>query len=100
MGMPQAKPTTRSRPPKIPKEEFGRRGEEIFERDIKPAVKGKNPRHFVAIDIKSGAYEVDADEMTATGRLYARVPDALPWLRRVGSPYAYHFGGHRRPVRK
>jgi hypothetical protein len=84
----------------MPEEEFARRGEEIFEREIKRAVKGKNPRNFVAIDITTGAFEVDANERAATERLYARLPDALPWLRRVGSPFAYHFGGHRRAVRK
>src|SRR5436305_2018598 len=98
--MPRPKTAMRRRPPNIPKDEFARRGEEIFERDVKPAVKANNPLDFVAIDVKTGAYEVDADEMTATNRLYARAPDALPWLRRVGSPFAYHFGGHRRAVRK
>lgn len=79
------------------KEEFARRGEAIFERDIQPVLKGARKEDFVVIDIETGAYEVDANEMAACDRLYARVPNAQPWLRRVGSPYAATFGW-RRPI--
>ena len=40
---------------------------------------------FVVIDIDTGAYEVDADELAASDRLLARYPDAQVWLRQVGS---------------
>ena len=36
------------------KEEFSRRGEEIFESTIKAAVLHRNPSDFVAIDIETG----------------------------------------------
>src|SRR5712692_3625955 len=85
--------------PRYSKEEFARRGEAIFERDIRPKLKGANPRDFVLIDIETGAYEVDADEMAASDRLDARVPDAQVWMRRVGSPYARSFGGRPRSTR-
>jgi hypothetical protein len=80
------------RGPRYSKEEFARRGEDIFETEIRPKLHGENPRHFLAIDIETGAYEVDADEMAACDRLEARVPDAQIWLRRVGSKYARRFG--------
>jgi hypothetical protein len=72
-------------------EEFARRGEEIFERDIRPHVQSEDPAKFVLIDIETGDYEIDADEMTASDRLLARRPDAQVWFRRVGSPYAHRF---------
>src|SRR5438874_1813125 len=78
--------------PRYSKEEFARRGEAIFERDIRPVVEGADERKFVVIDIETGAYEIDADELAASDRLLARVPTAQIWLRRVGSAYAHRFG--------
>ena len=82
--------------PRYSKEEFRRRGEEIFERDISAKVEGAPRNHFVVIDIESGAFEVDADQMAAVYRLQARFPDPQPWVRREGSPFVCHFGGRRK----
>jgi hypothetical protein len=79
--------------PRYDKEEFARRGEAIFEKDIHPVIGTANKRDFVVIDIETGAFEVDADELTASDRLRARVPNAQIWVRRVGSRFARHFGG-------
>jgi hypothetical protein len=81
--------------PRYSKEEFARRGESIFERDIRPHLKGAPANHFVAIDIETGAYEVDKSELAASDRLLARHPNAQIWLRRVGSRFAHRFGSHR-----
>ena len=80
------------RGPRYSKEEFARRGEEIFERDIRPHVAQCDPHHFVLIDIETGDWETDEDERAASDRLLARRPDAQVWMRRVGSPYAHRFG--------
>ena len=71
--------------PRYSKEEFARRGDEIYERDILSTLDSGQQGQFVAIDIETGAYEVDADEMAAADRLFARVPDAqtLVATRRV-----------------
>jgi hypothetical protein len=39
------------RQPRYSKEEFARRGDEIYERDIRPVVEAENKGKFVAIDI-------------------------------------------------
>lgn len=78
--------------PRYSMEEYARRGEEIFERVIRPHVQSEDPTHFVLIDIETGDYEIDADEMAASDRLLARRPDAQVWFRLVGSPYARRFG--------
>jgi hypothetical protein len=77
------------------KDEFARRGDAIYERDIKPLVEPEQNGKFVVIDIETGMYEIDSDELAASDRLYARVPNAQPWLRRVGSRYARRFGWRR-----
>jgi hypothetical protein len=81
--------------PRYSKEEFARRGDAIYERDIRPHVNAADKGKFVAIDIETGAYEIDANELAACDRLRARVPDTQIWLRRVGSPYLYRFGPRR-----
>jgi len=78
-------------------EEFAKRGNAIFERDIRPQIAGANDRDFVLIDIETGDYEIDADEMAASDRLLARHPMGQIWMRRVGSRCAHRFGGGRRP---
>jgi hypothetical protein len=46
----------------------------------------------VVIDIETGDYAIDADELTASDRLFARHPDAQAWTRQAGSRYAWRFG--------
>ena len=81
--------------PRYSKEEFARRGREIYERDIRPRVEAAHSGEYVAIDIETGAYELDPDDYTATERLLIRQPDAQIWLLRVGLPAAYRLGGTR-----
>jgi hypothetical protein len=75
-------------------EEFARRGREIYERDIRPALRPEDEDQFVAIDIRSGSYEMDRNDFAATERLLAKYPDAQIWLARVGQPAAYRIGGY------
>lgn len=78
--------------PRYSKEEFARRGNEIYERDIQPHLSAEDNGKFVAIDIETGVYEVDADEIAAFDRLFLRHPDAQVWLRLIGAPYTRRFG--------
>jgi hypothetical protein len=87
-----------ARGPRHSKEEFAKRGEAIFEKEIRPNLSKQNPRHFLAIDIETGAYEIDANDMAACDRLEARVPDAQIWLRRVGSRFARKFDCKRNAI--
>ena len=80
--------------PRYSKEEFARRGDEIYERDIRPRIEAGDEGKFVVIDIETGAYEIDADELAASDRLVARNSDAQLWVMRVGSRYARRFGYH------
>jgi hypothetical protein len=84
--------------PRYSKEEFARRGDEIYERAVRPRLGADDLGKFVVIDIERGDFEMDADELAASDRLLARNPDAQVWLTRVGSPCAYHFGPRQRPT--
>jgi hypothetical protein len=80
------------------KDEFARLGDAIYDRDIRGSVEPGNEGKYVAIDIETGAYEIDADELAASDRLLARVPTAQTWLRRIGSRYARRIGPRPRSV--
>ena len=83
--------------PRYDVQDFARRGDAIYDRDIQPLIEPGNEGKYVAIDIETGAYEVDANELEASDRLLARVPDAQTWLRRIGSRYARRIGSRPRP---
>ena len=73
--------------PRYSREEFARRGNEIYEREVQPHLSARDNGKFVAIDIEMGAFETDADEIAASHRLLARNPEAQIWFRLVGSPH-------------
>jgi hypothetical protein len=85
-----------SRQPKYSKQEHSRRGEEIYDRNIRPTAENAHRGQFIAIDIDSGAFEIDPDELMSCNRLLARLPDAQIWLKKVGSPHVRHFGPRAR----
>ena len=84
--------------PRYSKEEFARRGEEIYQQQIRAQMEPGNKGKIVAIDIETGEYEVGPDVLTATDHLLARLPDAQIWCLRIGYPAVHRIGG--RPVRR
>ena len=82
--------------PRYSKEEFARRGNEIYDRDILPKLRPEDEGKIVGIDIETGDYVITKDVLAASDHLLARRPEAQVWLRRVGSPYLYRFGYHRK----
>lgn len=84
------------RQPRYSKEEFARRGDEIYETQVRPQVEEGNHGRIVAIDIETGAFEVDQSEIAACDRLEVRHPDAQIWIVRIGSRHVRRFGGRTR----
>ena len=80
------------RHPRYSKEEFARRGDEIYESQVLQQVEEGNHGKIVAIDIETGAFEVADDLVTASKQLSARVPDAQTWFIRIGHPAVDRFG--------
>jgi hypothetical protein len=58
------------RQPRYSKEEFARRGDEIYEAQVRSQVKEGNHGKIVAIDIETGEFEVADDILPATDRLF------------------------------
>jgi hypothetical protein len=82
--------------PRYSKEEFARRGDEIYESQVRQQVEADNHGKIVAIDIETGDFEVDQSETAACDRLEARRPDAQIWIVRIGSRHVRRFGGRTR----
>ena len=81
--------------PRYSKEEFARRGDAIYEKDILPKLAAKDVGKFLAIDIETGEYEIAADEMKAGDKLLARLPEAQIWMVRIGYAATHSFGGRQ-----
>ncbi len=81
--------------PVLNREDLARRGDEAYTQQIRPRLRPEDEGKFVAVDVGSGAFEVDADDHAAVSRLHQRVPGAQVWLVRVGYP-ATHTLRHGR----
>ncbi len=79
------------RQPRYSKEEFAQRGDALYEAEIRSQVEAGNDGKIVAIDIETGAFEVDENVVPATNRMFDRYPDAQPWVIRIGHRAVDHF---------
>ncbi len=80
--------------PRYSREEFARRGTDIYERQVRAQVEAGNQGKVVAIDIETGLFAVGENVLTAAHRLLARCPAAQPWFIRIGHRAVHRFG-HR-----
>ncbi|MGI0479788.1 hypothetical protein ACN4EE_03260 [Geminocystis sp. CENA526] len=78
--------------PLYDKEEFARLGDEIYENKLRQHIEKDNYGKIVAIDIQTGEFEIATDTISATRQLYNRLPDAQPWVVRIGYRAVHRFG--------
>ena len=69
---------------RYPIEEIARRGDEIYDHEIRAQVEGKHDGEVVAIDVDTGFYALGDTAITATEPVLAQNPDAEIWCLRVG----------------
>ena len=69
------------------------RGHAIYRKKVRPRYHPERKGEFVAIDVRSGDYVIDPDEMAATKALLARQPHAYIWMERIGYKAAHTFSG-------
>ena len=75
-------------------QEVESRGEAIYTQQIRDRLDAEHKGRFLVIDIETGEYELNEDDLVATKRLLARLPNAVVYGLRVGYPTAYRLGGH------
>ena len=76
-------------------EEVATRGEALYEQRIRPHVEPTHQGQFVVVDIETGDYEIDAEDVQALQRAKAKHPDGAFYIVRIGAPTAYRLGVHR-----
>ena len=74
-------------------DEIVKRGQALYDEEIRPKVEAENKGKFLVINVETGEYEMDADDVAAAKRAKSRFPDAPLFSMRVGYPGAYRLGG-------
>lgn len=80
-------------PSTLSSEAIAARGTKIYEDTIRARVERDHHGDFVIVDIDSGDYEVDQEDVVASQRILNRRPSAILFGLRVGFPAAYKLGG-------
>ena len=73
-------------------QEVESKGEAIYVRQIRDKLNPKHKGEFLVIDIETGEYDVNADDLVATKRLLTNSPNAVIYGLRIGFPTAYRIG--------
>jgi hypothetical protein len=81
-----------SQQPRYAAEETARRGDEIYEREVRARVEAGNHGKVVAIDIETGTYALGENALAAAKRLRVQHPDAEIWFVRVGHRALHRIG--------
>jgi hypothetical protein len=70
--------------PRSPADEIARRGEALYERELRAKIEPGNEGKILVINIDTGEYELDDDHLAAVRRLRARDGDAELYALRRG----------------
>ncbi len=74
-------------------DEIVRRGQDTYEQQIRSKLNPEDNGKFLVLDIETGMYEIDSNELAALKRAKAKNPDAALYLLRIGYKTAYRLGG-------
>lgn len=72
--------------------EEARLGQAAYDQHVRHKLRPEDDGKYVAVEIHSGDYEIDADDYQAIERLLARLPEARILLLRVGYPTTIRLG--------
>lgn len=86
--------------PRLDNEEIARRGQDLYEQNIRNVVEDQFDGKILAIDVESGEYEIDDQVLPAVHRLQAKHPGAPIFTMRIGYDGVYGFGGGPRRVKQ
>jgi hypothetical protein len=69
-------------------------GQALYEQEIRPKVESENKGKYLILNVDTGDYDMDSDDLIATRRARAKYPDAPLFTVRIGYPTAYRLGGN------
>jgi hypothetical protein len=73
-------------------EETPRRGDEIYDRQVRAKVEAEHCGEVVAIDVQSAAYAPGETAVDASKKLLTEYPRAQIWLVRIGDRALHRIG--------
>ena len=73
-------------------EEISRRGQILYDQKVRSEIADCEKGKFLVLNIETGEYEIDADELTALQRAKTKQNDAALYMLRIGHPAAYRLG--------
>lgn len=79
--------------------DIARRGQAIYESRIRALVEAEHKGEFLVLDVDSGDYEIDVEDIAAMKRARAKHPEAVFYIARIGFSTAYNLGGRLRANR-
>jgi hypothetical protein len=74
-------------------DEIVRRGEAFYQESIRSEVESHHSGEYLVINVLTGEYEVDPDDLAASSRAKDRFKDAPLFTLRIGHSAAYRLGG-------
>jgi len=78
--------------PALSSDEISERGQALFDEKIRPTLGPSTRGKFLVLDVETGEYEIDRNDLAALKRLRAKRPGAPLFVLRIGYPSAYRLG--------
>jgi hypothetical protein len=78
--------------PRYSTEEIVARGKEIYEQRLRDKLEPENIGKFLVIDIETGEYEMDEDDLAASLRASCKKPGGARYGMRIGNRAWGHIG--------
>jgi hypothetical protein len=78
--------------PRYSSDEIAEQGQALYEREIQGSLAAGDVGKFLVLDIETGDYELDTDDLAAVQRARAKRPDGAFYVLRVGHSAAYRLG--------
>ncbi len=77
-----------------PAADIVKRGRSLYESCLGEELERTHPGEFLILNVDTGEYEVDRDDVAASKRARLRFPHAPLLTLRIGHPAAFRLGGH------
>lgn len=78
--------------PRYSSDEIAELGQGLFDRYIRDTLGERDRGKLLVVDIESGEYELDSDDVAAVKRAREKNPDAAFYVLRVGHSAAFRLG--------
>lgn len=78
--------------PRYSSAEIADRGQALYEREIEGSLGASERGKFLVLDVETGDYEIDGDQLAAAKRARAKHPEGAFYVLRVGHSAAYRLG--------